>query len=1161
MNKFHICRKNIFRRTNLKTIYRVVCVVIMLQVFATGYAQTARISLSMYDAKIEDVLDKIEEQSGFYFLYNQKLVNLSEKVTINVSAKPINEVLNILFDEKKIDFAILDKQIILSPAGQNKSPQQQAISITGTVTDKNGEAVIGASVAVKGTSTGTVTDVDGKYSITVPNTNAMLVFSYIGFAAQEIVVGSQTVIDVAMTENTNLLDEVVVVGFGTQRRVNLTGAVSTLNGQQLESRPVRNAVLAMQGLVPGLTIKQYSGELYGKNARMEIRGLNTIGQGSSGGVLVLIDGMEGDLYSINSQDIETVSVLKDAAASSIYGSRAPFGVILVTTKKGKEGKINVNYNNNFRFNTPLSMPQMADSYSWALYFNDCARNRGYADDISPARLQRIKDYIDGKISNNTIPVGNNWGTAYDEGNDNIDYYDVFYKDHTTGQEHNISVTGGNEKINYFVSGNFLKDNGMLTWDLDGLKRYNAFGKIEAKPFDFLSVQYSSRIIREDYNKPRYLTDDFLWNIGQWCWPVGPLYDPNGFLFNNCVYQMRNGGQNLVSNTTSAHQFNFVLMPLKGWRIVGDLNYRQRTNFNKTETKMAYQIQIDGVTIGNKWDDHTSVREDFGRNEYLNLNVYTDYEHMFAGGHYMKVLAGFQAENYDTRSGHALKEGLIVPDITTINTTTGLYNGTAVPPSVSGSYGRWATAGFLGRLNYNYREKYLFEANLRYDGSSRFRSNERWGFFPSFSAGYNVAKEDFFEPLNGYINTLKLRASYGSLGNQNTSSYYPTYQTMGFSTAAGSWLINGLRPNNAWPPALISALLTWEEVQTWNVGLDFGLLNNRLTGSFDYFVRKTLNMVGPANELPVILGSSVPNTNNTDLESKGFEIEIAWRDRAFGSLDYGIRLLLSDAQATITRYSNPSGTLDRHYEGKKWGEIWGYESIGIARTDEQMQAHLATMPNGGQDRFNPSWQAGDVMYRDINGDGKVDWGANTIDDHGDLTVIGNTTPRYSFGIDLTAAWKGIDFRMFFQGVAKRDIWQGGRNFFGNGGWGKWNTMCLTEHLDYFRGDPNHPLGANINSYYPRPYFDNGKNFQTQTLYLQNAAYMRLKNLQLGYTLPQMFTAKAGMQNVRIFVSGENLLTFTKMTKLFDPETIGEGQESYGGVYPLTRTCSLGLSVTF
>lgn len=1042
----------------------------------------------------------------------------------------------------------------------------QNITVRGTVTDTKGEELIGVSIQVQGKTTGTVTDTNGYFLLNNIPSNSILNISYLGMISQTITLNGQTTLNIILKEDIETLDEVVVVGFGTQKKVNLTGAVSTVTSKQLESIPVRNTVLALQGQVPGLTIKQYSGELYGKNASMEMRGLNTIGQGSNGGVLVLIDGMEGDPYNINPQDIENISVLKDAAASSIYGSRAPFGVILITTKKGKQGRASINYNNSFRISSPINMPKMADSYSWALLFNDASNNRGYGDDISPSRLQRIKDYIDGKISYNTIPVGNQWATAYTEGNDNIDYYDVFWRDHTTAQEHNISINGGNEKVNYYISGNYLSESGLLNWNLDGLKRLNAIGKIDAKPFDFLTVSYSSRFIRENYHKPRVMTDERFMYYGQYLWPVSPLYDPNGILFNDQVLQFKEGGQQEISNTTSTHQFGVILEPIKSWRIVGDINFRYRSFFNQTVTLPVHQTSIDGITPGSVWDPTSFVSENTGRNDYLNFNVYTDFERIFADSHYIKAMVGLQTEEYTPREVWLSKAGVIVPNLPSINTSSGLSEtGEQIPPDVAGSYGRWTTAGFFGRINYNYMEKYLFEANLRRDGSSRFRADKRWGWFPSFSFGYNIAKESFFEPATQYVNTLKLRASYGSLGNQNTSNWYPTYAAMGFANQSGTWLIDGKKTNIAWPPVLISSLLTWEKIRSWNIGLDFGMFNNRLTGDFNYFIRQTQDMVGPADELPVILGTNVPVTNNTNLESRGWELELQWRDQAFNNLNYSIRFVLSDAQAKITRYSNPSGSLSNYYTSKRWGEIWGFEAKGIARSNEEMAEHLATMTNGGQDRIGSNWQAGDVMYIDSNGDGKVDSGSWTIDDHGDLKVIGNTTPRYNFGIDLTAEWKGFDFRCFLQGVGKRDFFQKGKYFSGSAGYSKWGTMALVPHIDYFRDENTWSVqqgfhSVNINSYYPRPYFDDEKNWQTSSLYLQNAAYMRIKNLQIGYTLPKDIVSKAGISNLRLFVSGENLGTFTKMTSLFDPEIIGEGGNGEGNVYPLAKTWSAGLSIT-
>lgn len=1040
-------------------------------------------------------------------------------------------------------------------------------TVTGVVSDFLGGGLPGVTVLgqLNGKTAGTVTDYKGKYSITVdPGTT--VVFSSIGYKTQDVAVGNRGVIDVVLADDVEMMEESVVVGFATQKKVNLTGSVTTLDSESLENIPVRNPVLALQGQIPGLNIKQTSGQM-GSAPSINLRGVGTIGEGSSGAVLVLIDGMEGDLFTLNSQDIESISVLKDAAASSIYGSRAPFGVILVTTKKGKEGKMSVNYNNNFRFNSPLNLPSSADSYSWALYFNDAANNDGKADDIGAARLQRIKDYQDGVISYNTIPIGNQWGTAYNEGNDNIDYYDVFFKDMSFAQEHNLSVSGGNKTVNYYISANYMKEDGMFGFEertLDGMQRMNVAGKVEARPKDWLTVSYSTRFIRDEYWEPAALSYmgseeyNIMWYFGQYLWPVAPLYDPNGNLFNDLALRFSQGGTKDVSNTTSSHQFNFVINPLEGWRIVGDVNYRYRSYFNSFTDKTVWQTCVDGVSKGSVWDDHSGVSNDTGRNQYTNLNLYSDYEKTIKG-HYFKVMAGAQAEMYHVNNTYAKKEGLIVPSIPTINTASGLFNGEEVSPVVGGGSSSWRTLGFFGRVNYNYKEKYLVEANLRYDGSSRFAADKRWGLFPSVSLGYNIAKEDFFAPAAPYVSVLKLRASYGSLGNQNTSSYYPTYETMGFANAAGSWLVNGNKPNIAWPASLISRQLTWETVKSWNVGLDFAAFNSRLTGSVEGFIRSTEDMIGPADELPVILGTSVPKTNNTNLVSKGFELEIAWNDRAFGQLDYGVRFVLSDAVTTVTKYSNPSKTLGTYYEGMRLGDFYGYESIGIARTDEQMLEHLITLPNGGQNALGNNWQAGDIMYKDLNEDGKIDSGSWTTDDHGDLKIIGNSTPRYNFGLDLNLAWKGIDLRVFFQGVGKRDYFQHGKYFFGSCGWSKWGTMVLDQHLDYFRDDPDSPLGLNLNSYYPRPYLDSTKNVQWQSLYVQDASYIRLKNLSVGYTFPKKWMDKIHIDNLRVYFSGENLATFTSMTDLFDPETIGENDT--GSVYPLQKTFSFGLSVTF
>jgi TonB-linked SusC/RagA family outer membrane protein len=1039
----------------------------------------------------------------------------------------------------------------------------QQITVKGTVKDTKGEPLIGVTVRVEGTSMGTITDMDGVFTLSNVPTDATLEFSYVGMKTQRIPVNGRTSIDVVMEEEAEMLEEVVVVGFGTQKKVNLTGAVSTASSREIESRPVVNVTQALQGLVPGLNISSSNGSLEAKPS-VNIRGVTTIGEGSTGDPLILIDGMEGDLNSINPQDIESISVLKDAAASSIYGSRAPFGVILVTTKKGDPGKITVNYNNNFRWGSPVLKPDMMDSYTFATYFNDASINAGWSPHFSSEHLQRIKDYQEGKITYSIIPDPNNpqyWADGYAYGNDNVDWYDAIYKSSTYGQEHNFSASGGiSEKTTFYTSFNYLDQNGLMKLSKDFYDRYTVSGKINSELTNWLRFGYNFRFSRENYQRPAAMTDALYWDLARQGWPTLPLYDPNGYLYSSPspALGLATGGKDKTMTDNTYHQGFLIFEPIKNWITHVDLNYRITTAERHWDSQRTYNHDVNGNPYVYK--SSSNVHEDYFNDNYFNINAYTEYSFSLNETHNLKLMAGFQAENLDRTVFGVQRDGIIVPELPEIDLTTGLdYNGNPITPSVNGSRDSWSTAGYFGRFNYDYENKYLAEINLRYDGTSRFREDQRWNLFPSFSLGWNMAQENFWETLLPTINLLKFRVSYGELGNQNTSNWYPTYQIMPVHSNEGSWLQNGTRPNTAYVPALVSSTMGWEKVENWNGGIDFGLLRNRLTGSFDYYIRRTKDMIGPAQELPAVLGIDVPKTNNTDLKTYGFDFELVWRDRLKNGLGYSAKLLLSDSQTEITKYPNPTNTLSKYLEGRKLGEIWGYETIGIAKTDSEMQEHLVSLPNGGQNALGSDWRAGDIMYRDLNDDGKIDDGANTLDDHGDLKVIGNNTPRYLFGIDLSADWKGFDFRAFFQGVLKRDYWQGSYYF-----WGvtenKWWSCGLVPHVDYFRDEVSNHLDVNLDSYYPRPIFGTGKNQQVQTRYLQNASYIRLKNLQLGYTLPSALTTKANLSKVRIFVSGENLWTGTKTSEMFDPETISGGAEGNGNAYPLSKIFSFGLSIT-
>lgn len=1040
----------------------------------------------------------------------------------------------------------------------------QSGQIQGVVRTEQGP-LEGVTVVLEGGDSQTLTDNQGRYSFQTTRAIAV-VFTYLGYTDQRVELSTQEVdsdgnytINITMVESGgDVLDEVVVVGFGTQRRASLTGSVAVVDGAQLENRPVRNAVQALQGLAPGLNISQNNGSL-GSNPSINVRGIGTIGTSSSS-PLVLIDGSEGSLTALNPQDIESVSVLKDAGASSIYGSRAAFGVILVTTKSGKAGTPSLNYNNSLRSNAPTLMPTMMDSYSFAQYFNQAQVNGNGSPHFSEEHLQRILDYQSGAINTSTIVNPDNpsqWADGYAFGNDNIDWFDVMYRDQAFAHEHNLSLNGGTEKTTYYLSGNFMKQEGMMAFNTDHYDRYAVSAKINSQLSDIFSVGYNVRLVREDYERPANLTDAFYDDLGRQGWPTLPLYDPNGFLFSSPspALGMRDGGNDNSTKDFIYQQLQLTLEPIKGWRTIANLNYRTSTEFRHWNSQRLYNHDVNGDPYMFK---NTSNVHEFGWKEnYYNINIYSEYD-TYWGGHHLKGMAGFQAESTAYRNLSVQREGIIIPGQPVINLASGTdINGNPVVPDVYGEYQNWATAGFFGRINYDYNERYILELNMRYDGSSRFRADSRWGFFPSVSAGWNISRERFFEEAAPYVNMLKLRASYGQLGNQNTEAWYPTYVVMPTGTANGGWLINNARPNTASGPGLVSALLTWESINTLNAGVDFAFLDNRLSGSFEVFERRTYDMVGPAPQLPVALGTAVPETNNTDLRTRGFESTIGWADRTSGGFNYGAQILLSDYSTTITRYPNEIGALNAYRTNQRLGEIWGYTTLGIAQSQEEMDAHLASLSNGGQDALGAQWGAGDIMYKDVNGDGRIDWGSDTEGDPGDRTVIGNTTPRYSFGLNLNGDYKNFDFSMFFQGVMQRDVWQGGYYF-----WGvtpnMWWSTGLADHLDYFR-EAGNPLGENLNAYYARPIFGTDKNQQPQTRYLQNAAYIRLKNVQLGYTLPNETTARFGVSRLRVYIAGENVWTGSDVAGMFDPETIDGG--SNGTVYPLTKVWSAGLSVTF
>lgn len=1143
----------------------------MVTTAASTYSQQTKFKLRLNGVTVREVFREIEENSEFILLYNEKQLDANRKVTVKADNESVESILNQVFEGTSNSYKIYDRQIVILSPDMKELPNiiksgtltEQKKDISGTVKDGSGSPLPGVSVVVKGTNTGVITDNNGQFKLSVPGDAKILVLSFVGMKTQEVTIGSQSLYAVTLEEETVGVDEVVVVGFGTQKKVNLTGSVSTVSSEVLESRPVQNIGQALQGVVPGLNFQTsgLGGEL-NQQLSFDIRGAGTIGAGSTGSPLVLIDGMEGNLNAINPQDVESISVLKDAAAASIYGSRAPFGVILITTKTGKSGKTTVNYNNNFKWTAPIGLPKMMDSYTFALYWNEAAANDGEAAKFSQEVIDRIVKFQNGEIDYGTVPNtnGDRW-QYYTGSNANTDWFKEQYKSSAYAQEHAVSLNGGNESARYYVSGNFLDQGGLSRHAGDEFNRYTITGKLNTTISKYVKFNYNSKFIREDYEEATHQFDLFFHNIAR-RWPTVPAKDPNGFWSDPSeIAQLEQGGRTNDQTDYIYQQGQLIINPLKGWNIFAEGNFRVTNNNYHQEYLPAYSYDVNknpyALAVGWNSAGYSSVYEYNRKDNFFTSNIYSDYEFKLNDAHYFKVMAGFNSELMKYRTVGATNINLITPSLPTINTAAG---SATYKPAVSGQYQHWATAGFFGRLNYNFKERYLLEVNARYDGTSRFMEDKRWNLFPSVSLGWNVAKENFWA-WGDLIQVFKLRGSFGDLGNQNTSNWYPFYATMPVSIGNGSWLIGGAKPNTSSAPGIISSLLTWERVRSWNIGFDMAMLQNKLNVNFDYFNRMTYDMVGPAPELPVILGTSVPQINNADMKSYGFELEAKWQDK-IGKVNYSVRAVLSDDQQEVTNYPNPTGNISNWYNGRKSGEIWGYTTIGIAKTQAEMDAHLA---NVSQSSLGSKWGAGDIMYADLNDDKKIDGGAGVLGNTGDRTIIGNSTPRYRYSADITADYKGFDLRIFIQGVGKRDWMPNGPYFWGASG-GMWQSAGFTGHMDYFRDENSVMVKAgmadvNTDSYFPKPYFNTGKNQQTQTRYLQSAAYARLKNLQLGYTLPNTISSKVGIAKARFFVSGENLLTLTNMIKIFDPETVALSGWNDGKTYPLAKVYSCGLSVNF
>lgn len=1030
-----------------------------------------------------------------------------------------------------------------------KEIQQNGVC-NGVVTDTTGETVIGASVVVKGTTNGTITGLDGDFSLSGVTKGSILVVSFVGYQNTEVKWNGQP-LTIVLKEDTKVLDEVVVVGYGTQKKANLSGAVAAVDGKVLQDRPITNIGQGLQGVVPNLNITMNNGGAPGATSSFNIRGNTSLNGGSP---LVLVDNVQMDANLVNPDDIESISVLKDAASASIYGARAAYGVILITTKKGKKSdKPTVSLSATGYWQSPALTFHNVNSMQYLTMMDEAYQNDGGSGHYFKSQVyQYAEDYFNGKYD---TPVF--FDTAYDTYKygycGNTDWWDELYKT-SFSQIYTANISGGNDRTTYYASVSMNDQGGILKAGDDKYNKYNANVNISSNITKWLNVSAKIAHTYTDELHPTGGTtamnstaysglSSYSGMMKGDLSPLMPVKHPDGHYagqggYTNPVAIMEQGGNAQYKQNDLWMTGAVKITPIKGLVINADYTWNFYGKSSNQHVQNFYDYTaVPGTENYYPWTNPSSVTVTNNDDYYNAFNAFAEYTFSLKEKHNFKVMVGYNQENKHKKYHYAGRKNLIDSSNPSLNLAYG-------DMAMNGSETHWSVNGFFARINYDYKGKYLLELNGRYDGSSKFPHGDRYAFFPSASVAWRVSEEKFWEPIRGWFDNFKLRASYGSLGNQalDESRYgnFPYLATYGINTKYGA-LLNGTRPVAVSVPGLVSASFTWETVNQIDFGFDASFFGGRLNTSFDWYRRNTKDMLTAGQALPAVLGTSVPQENAADMKTVGWEVSLEWNDRLSNGFGYHIKGVLSDYQASITKFSNPTKLLGTHYVGEKLNEIWGYVSNGLFQSDEDAKAADQSYLSGG------SWGAGDVKYEDLNNDGKIDIGKNTLDDSGDRKIIGNSTPRYSYGITAGFDYKGFDFEMFWQGIGKRDYWLGGSQF-----WGFTDEWCtpLTSSLDYWTED-------NRDAYFPRlhHYGVNGGNHQVSTRYLQNAAYLRLKNVVLGYTIPRSITEKVKISRLRVFVQGENLLTFTPLIDSYDPETLNNM------TYPINKKISVGLNLTF
>ena len=1098
--------------------------------------ESYKITLNIKNSTIEKILFQIEEKTNYVFIYNKDLIDVNRLVNINSDGEDLDVVLSKIFSGQRVKFQRVKNNIIISPV-YGLPQQKKELRITGKVMDKFSDPIPGVNIFIKGTTTGTITSVDGSYSINVDDPNSILVYSFIGFETQEIHVAGRKEINVTLIESSIALDEVVSVGYGTKKKTNLTGAVQQVVAKDLEDRVVIDPVKALQGAIPNLNITYNSGKV---NAvpDLNIRGMESL---SGGKPLIVIDGVPADInqfMELNPSDVESVSTLMDAASAAIYGARAAFGVVLVTTKKGSNESLSVSYNMNLSFKNPVIIPEFI--MDPVIISEERQKGAGGWYDLS-YDLELM-----GQMEEEGIDVMlNPKNPEYYFYAGRTNWYKEAIKKNAFSQIHNLSLSGKSNRVRYYLSSGYSANNGTFKYGDDTYDKYNMRIKLDFDLTDWLLLSNNTSYNYDAYDEPSQgfnigrLYDNYTTNI---------IRNPDGSWTNQGAALFGAASEGGRSQSYNSRFWTSFTAKVTLWKdlltLTGKASF-MRGNWTQKSfwLPIEYNVGPEITRVHHPVMDARRKAYDDRQNVY---DLYLNLDKSF-NSHNFHVLVGYNQEYRYEEGFSAYRKELISPSVPSIGLATG-------DREVGEYITDWATQSGFFRFSYDYAGKYLIEFNGRYDGTSRFPENDRFGFFPSVSLGWNVANEGFFDNISNIISSLKPRFSYGSLGNQDVGAY-AYLPTMGSgktrSIIAGQKLD---QQTTIYAPGIVSGSLTWETVTTTNYGVDFGFLRNRLTGSFDYYHRATTNMLTKSKQLPAVLGTSEPKENAADLLTKGWELLLGWKSQfnlASSPFNYSVGFNLADSRSWITKFDNPDGKLSDYYVGYEMGTIWGYEVDGLFQSEEEIanhanQSNFWTYPG----KVPPA--PGDIKFNDLNGDGVIR-GAQTVYDMQDQRNIGNTHSRFTTGVRANFSWKGIDFSMFWQGVLKRDWYPRNQLFWGLSS-NPWSNLQKYNYENSWTPERTDAYMPRVKGY-AASWWSGAEMLRKNTRYLQDAWYMRLKNITVGYSLPRNLLSEIKIEQVRVFFTGENMATFTGIKNPnIDPELLGES-------YPMQKLFSFGLNVKF